>query len=111
MKILIADDDPILRMIVSGGLRVLGHDLVVCETGAKAWEAFQKSPFQVLVTDWSMPELDGIELTQAVRKVPRASYTSVIMLTGHGTRKEYLTAIRAGVDSLLVKPLDGALLE
>ena len=111
MKILIADDDPVLRMVVTAGMKALGHKVVACENGAKAWTALKESPFQVVITDWSMPEMSGIELTEALRKMPLESYTYVIMLTGHGTREHYLTGVRAGVDAFLVKPLDGALLE
>ena len=111
MKILIADDDPVLRTVINAGLKALGHKVVACESGAQALAALRESPFQVLITDWSMPEMDGIQLTQALRKMPRDAYTYVIMLTGRGTREDYLTGVRAGVDALLVKPMDGALLE
>lgn len=111
MKVLIVDDDPLIRMIVGAGLKALKHDVVACESGAQAWSILQHSAFPVMITDWSMPEMDGIQLTQALRKMPRESYTYVIMLTGHGTREDYLTGVRAGVDAFLVKPLDGAMLE
>src|SRR5258708_1758686 len=111
MKILVVDDDSLVRLIVRGGLKALGHEVVACESGAQAWSILRESQFHLLVTDWSMPEMDGIELTQMVRKVPRESYTYVIMLTGHESREDYLKAVRAGVDAFLVKPLDGALLE
>jgi phosphoserine phosphatase RsbU/P len=111
MKIVIADDDPVLRMVISAGMKALGHKVVACETGAQAWASLRETHAHVLITDWSMPEMDGIQLTQALRKMPAASYTYVIMLTGHGTREDYLTGVRAGVDAFLIKPMDGALLE
>jgi len=111
MKILVVDDDPVLRVVVTAGLKALHHDVVACQSGAKAWAQLQQSAFPVMITDWSMPEMDGIQLTQALRKMPRESYTYVIMLTGHSSREDYLTGVKAGVDAFLVKPLDGALLE
>ena len=111
MRILVADDDPVLRTVVTAGMKALGHKVVACESGGQAWTALKESAFQVVITDWTMPEMNGIELTQAIRKMPRESYTYVIMLTGHGSREHYLTGVRAGVDAFLVKPLDGALLE
>ena len=111
MKILVVDDDPLIRMIVGAGLKALKHDVVACETGAQAWSVLKTSAFPVMITDWSMPEMDGIQLTQALRSAPRESYTYVIMLTGHNTREDYLTGVKAGVDAFLVKPMDGALLE
>jgi Response regulators consisting of a CheY-like receiver domain and a winged-helix DNA-binding domain len=111
MKIMVADDDPIIRMIVSAGMKALGHQVFAYETGLEAWTAFQQSPSQIIITDWAMPAMDGIQLTEAVRTLPSDSYTYVIMLTGHGSREEFKTGIKAGVDAFLIKPLDGALLE
>ena len=111
MKIIVADDDPLIRMIVSAGMKALGHQVLTFEDGAQAWASFQQSPCQVLITDWSMPEMDGISLTSAVRRLPLDTYTYVIMLTGKSTREDYLNGIKSGVDAFLIKPLDGALLE
>jgi DNA-binding response OmpR family regulator len=111
MKLIVADDDPMIRMIVTAGMKALGHTVTAYENGAQAWTAYTQSPCQVMITDWSMPEMDGIELTQRVRQLPRDEYTYVIMLTGKNKREDYLTGIKAGVDAFLVKPLDGALLE
>lgn len=111
MRILLVDDDPVLRAVVSAGLRMAKHEVVACEGGTKAWALLQKESFPVMITDWSMPDMNGIQLTQALRATPRESYTYVIMLTGHNTREDFLTGLRAGVDAFLVKPVDGALLE
>jgi sigma-B regulation protein RsbU (phosphoserine phosphatase) len=111
MRILAADDDPTLRLIVKGGLRAGGHDVEVVETGAQAWEMLKKEHFPIVITDWMMPGLDGIQLTSLIRKAPRESYTYVIMLTGKSKREDFLKAIQAGVDAFLPKPLDGILLE
>ncbi len=111
MKILVADDDPILRLMVERGLTAGGHEVVAVETGAQAWEALKKDHFPVVVTDWMMPGIDGLQLTALIRKTPRASYTYVIMLTGKSKREDFLKAIQAGVDAFLPKPLDGIMLE
>ncbi|MEK7402995.1 MAG: response regulator [Gemmatimonadota bacterium] len=111
MKILVADDDPILRAIVTAGLKAGGHEIHAVGTGAQAWDALKEYPFPIVVTDWSMPELDGLQLTQLIRRTPRATYTYIIMLTGRTKREDYLTGVGAGVDAFLVKPLDGAMLE
>src|ERR1043165_2277749 len=111
MRVLVVDDDPVIRTIVSVGLKALKHDVVQCDGGTRAWELLQVEHFPVLITDWAMPDLNGILLIQQLRSLPRESYTYVIMLTGHNKREDYLTGVRAGVDAFLVKPLDGALLE
>ena len=111
MKILVADDDPILRTVVTAGLKVGGHEVVAAGTGAQAWEVFKRDPFPIVVTDWSMPEMDGLQLTQLIRRTPRETYTYVIMLTAMTKREDYLMGVTAGVDAFLRKPLDGAVLE
>jgi phosphoserine phosphatase RsbU/P len=111
MRILVADDDQTLRLIVKGGLRAGGHEVVAVENGAEAWEKLKQEHFPVLVTDWMMPGIDGLQLTALLRKTPRDDYTYVIMLTGKSKRDDYLRAIQAGVDAFLPKPLDGTMLE
>jgi phosphoserine phosphatase RsbU/P len=111
MKILVADDDNTLRMIVKGGLRAGGHEVVAVDTGTQAWEKLKQEHFPVVVTDWMMPGIDGLQLTALIRKTPRDAYTYVIMLTGKSKREDYLRAIQAGVDAFLPKPLDGIMLE
>ena len=111
MKILAVDDDPIVLGIVKAGLTGLGHKVVACENGADGWDAFKQSEFSIVVTDWDMPYLDGLQLTDLVRMARRDRYTYVIMLTGMSKREHYLQGLAAGADAFLVKPLDGALLE
>lgn len=111
MKIMVADDDPVIRMIVNGGLKLLGHEVMQCESGNQAWEILKRTAFPVLITDWSMPGMDGLQLTQMIRRTPRDTYTYVIMLTGKVKREDYLASVKAGVDAFLTKPLDGAMLE
>ena len=111
MRVLVVDDDAVLRMVVTAGLKALKHEVVAVDGGTKAWELLKQDHFPVMVTDWAMPDMNGIQLTQTLRAAPRPHYTYVIMLTGHGTREDFLTGVRAGVDAFLVKPLDGAMLE
>jgi sigma-B regulation protein RsbU (phosphoserine phosphatase) len=111
MRILVVDDDPTLRMIVKGGLRAGGHEVHACETGTEAWEKLRAEHYPMVITDWMMPGLDGLQLTHLIRHTPREEYTYVIMLTGKTKREDYLRALKAGVDAFLPKPLDGPLLE
>src|SRR6185503_17430186 len=91
MRILVVDDDPVIRTVISSGLKALQHEVVQCDGGVKAWELLQKEHFPVMITDWGMPDMNGIQLTQQLRAAPRESYTYVIMLTGHNKREDYLT--------------------
>lgn len=111
MRILAADDDPVIRMMVETGLRGGGHDVVTVETGSEAWQTLKTEYFPIVITDWMMPGIDGLQLTALIRRTPRDAYTYVVMLTGRSKREDYLRAIEAGVDAFLPKPLDPAMLE
>ena len=67
MKILIAEDDNVSRLVLASTLKKQGHEVVAAENGLKAWEALQKDDFHVLILDWLMPEIDGLALCRQVR--------------------------------------------
>jgi len=106
MKILIADDDRTFRLILAGKLGKLGHEVTAVETGLQAWQAFQQEYFPVLITDWMMPEMDGMVLSVLVRAKPHEHYTYIIMLASRGGKDNYLEAMKAGVDDFIAKPPD-----
>jgi phosphoserine phosphatase RsbU/P len=106
MRILIAEDSSTFRLILKGLFKQLGHDVVFTATGQEAWILYQNEYFPVIVTDWHMPEMDGMLLTRLVRAQPHSKYTYVILLTGHGGDDNYQEGIRAGVDDFLLKPPD-----
>ena len=111
MKILVADDDPTIRLLVQAAMRAMGHEVVACESGKEAWQKLKSGHYPMIITDWMMPDLDGLQLTQLVRRTPSDSYTYVIMLTSKTNREDYFKAIEGGVDAFLPKPLDRAMLE
>jgi phosphoserine phosphatase RsbU/P len=111
MKILIADDDPTIRLLVQGALRAMSHEVVACESGKVAWQKLKEGHYPMIVTDWMMPDFDGLQLTQLVRRTPSDSYTYIIMLTSKTSREDYFKAIDGGVDAFLPKPVDRAMLE
>jgi phosphoserine phosphatase RsbU/P len=107
MKILIAEDDPVSAKILQFTLETAGHEVIVAANGSEAWERFNANPTRVIISDWMMPEMDGIELCRKVRMRPRTDYTYIILLTAIYTDRENLkTAMTAGVDDFLTKPLD-----
>jgi sigma-B regulation protein RsbU (phosphoserine phosphatase) len=107
MKILIADDDFVSVKILQLALQNEGHEVVVTHNGLEAWTTFDADPVRVIVSDWLMPGLDGLELVHRVRARPHTDYTYFILLTANSTGRENLrTAIAAGVDDFLPKPLD-----
>ena len=81
MKILIAEDENISRLVLEASLKERGHEVVAVENGLKAWEAFQKEYFPVLISDWLMPAMDGLDLFRNIRELPHDNYTYLVLLT------------------------------
>jgi len=106
MKILIADDDNVSRLVLASSLKKLGYEVVAAENGLKALEAFQKDIFSVLILDWLMPGMDGPALCREVRKLPRENYTYIVLLTSLEGKSNYLEAMDAGADDFMSKPFD-----
>lgn len=112
MQILVAEDDHISRKLITTILSNLGHDLIVAENGEEAWRMFQMTPVRLVVSDWLMPKLDGLQLCQKIRDTAAANYTYFILVTANAAEREnYYKAMSVGVDDFLGKPLDRAELE
>ena len=107
MKILISEDDSTSRSILAAILRKLEHDVVVTCNGAEAWQVMQlpEAP-RLVILDWSMPEMDGLELCQRIRAMATDQPPFIIMLTSRDSRKEIVMGLDAGADDYLVKPYD-----
>ena len=75
MKILIADDDNVSRLVLASNLKKQGHEVVAVDDGLRAWEAFHNGYFPMLILDWLMPVMDGLDLCRQVRKLQRKHYT------------------------------------
>ena len=107
MKILIAEDDPVSVKILQFTLEHYGHEVIAAANGTEAWEKFDADPVRVIVSDWMMPGLDGLQLCQKVRERPKTDYTYFILLTAINTGRDNLRQAKsAGIDDFLTKPLD-----
>ncbi len=106
MKILMAEDDAVSRMVLKAMLQKAGHEVVTAENGLQAWESWRSQFCPILISDWNMPELDGLGLCREIRKPGDARYTYIILLTANGGKANYLEAMEAGVDDFLTKPAD-----
>lgn len=112
MRILVVDDDPLMVEPLKERLRQGGHRVVACSDGESAWEALQGgAPFDVVVLDWMMPGMNGLELCRRIRDATEGPYTYVVMLTGRDDPGDVLTGFEAGADDYLVKPFDWAELD
>lgn len=108
MKILIADDDGITRLVLKSALTKLGHEVHEASRGGEAWEAWQRHEHPLVVSDWMMPDLDGLEFCRRIRAAPHGVSTYIILLTGRSGRANYLAAVTAGADDFITKPLEKA---
>jgi phosphoserine phosphatase RsbU/P len=107
VKILAVEDDAVARAVLRQALRKLGHEVVEATDGAEAWKRLAKDPMRVVVADWAMPVMDGLELCRKIRGATGADYTYFILLTARdATGENQQAAADAGVDDFLTKPLN-----
>jgi sigma-B regulation protein RsbU (phosphoserine phosphatase) len=106
MRILVAEDERITRASLVRQLERAGHDVVAAEDGAAAWNEFQRDEFDIVVTDWDMPRMDGRELVERIRTEGRAGYTYLLMLTARSEKGDLVAGMEAGADDFLAKPFD-----
>jgi sigma-B regulation protein RsbU (phosphoserine phosphatase) len=105
LRILIAEDDAVSRLALALTLRKWGHDSVVAEDGAQAWAALQgEDAPNVVLLDWMMPYLDGLEVCRLARSLPRHAPLHIIMLTAKGAREDVIAGLDAGADDYILKP-------
>jgi sigma-B regulation protein RsbU (phosphoserine phosphatase) len=106
MKILIAEDDLDARELLALTLEHEGHQVVRASNGLEALRFFQDESFPLIISDWLMPEMDGIQLCQEVRALNRTPYAYILLLTALHGKANYLEGIRAGADDFMSKPYD-----
>ncbi len=107
MKILAVEDDPVARAVLRQALLRLGHEVLEARDGAEALKVLEKETVRLVVSDWMMPELDGLGLCRAVRNRVDADYVYFILLTSREADIDnQRESIEAGVDDFLTKPLD-----
>ncbi len=106
MNVIIADDDGILRLLLRAALSKHGHVVTEAATGVEAWQAWQKNRHALVISDWMMPDLDGLELCRRIRTEQGAQLTYIILLTARSGKANYLEAMEAGVDDFVVKPFE-----
>ncbi len=104
MKCLVVDDSATMRRIVSNALKSIGHtDLLEAGDGTEALEHADGS-VDLVITDWNMPNMGGLELVQELRKRSETAETPILMVTTRSVKEDILQAAQAGVNSYIVKP-------
>jgi two-component system, cell cycle response regulator len=107
MRILVVDDDPLTLEPLVRRLQLNGHDVMSCSDGEAAWAALSEGPQpSMVILDWMMPGMDGIELCRRIRSRTNSPYVYLVMMTGRADPEDLLAGFEAGVDDYLVKPFD-----
>lgn len=111
MKFLVVDDFSTMRRIVRNLLKELGYTNVdEAEDGAIALQKLQLGGFDFVVTDWNMPNMDGLQLLQAVRSDAALKHLPVLMITAEAKKENIIAAAQAGASGYIVKPFTAATL-
>lgn len=104
VKILVADDSPVYRKLVEQSLSQEHCTVLLAKSGQQAMDLFIEHQPALVITDWSMPDISGIELCQHIRRDHKAFYAYVILLTGNTDKEEVIEGLAAGADDYLTKP-------
>jgi diguanylate cyclase (GGDEF)-like protein len=107
LRVLVADDDRDARDVLEGAIRCLGHSCAVARDGLEALEMQHADRADVIISDWKMPRMDGLELCRQIRADDAAlPYTHFIFVTGNSEKAYSVEGMRAGADDYFVKPID-----
>ncbi len=112
IKILVVDDFSTMRRIIKNLLRDLGfNNADEADDGTTALPMLQTGSYDLLITDWNMPGMQGIDLLRAVRADPKLSSMPVLMVTAEQKKAQIIEAAQAGVNGYIVKPFTAATLK
>ena len=111
MKFLVVDDSPTMRRIVCNALREIGYsELTEAEDGNDALEKLSDDPVDFVITDWNMPNMNGLQLTQAIRQHPEYGTLPILMVTGLDDDDAIDMAFSAGATDFATKPINWAVM-
>jgi len=112
MKFLVVDDFSTMRRIVKNILKQLGYeDIEEAEDGVNAYTKLKNGGFGLVVSDWNMPNMDGMQLLKKIRNDPELKDTPFLMVTAEAEKHKVVEAIKAGVNNYIVKPFTAELLK
>ncbi len=107
MRILVAEDDPVTRRVLESMLEEWGFEVEEAKDGIEAWEQIRRENAPpMVILDWMMPGLNGLEVLEKVRRSPNAPFIYVLMLTMRTEKQDVIRAMEAGADDYISKPFD-----
>ena len=104
-NILLVDDNPVSLKLIEKILKKAGHEVTTATNGRQALELFNEKFFPIVLTDWMMPEMDGLDLCRAIRSRSQESYVFIILLTARDSKDDIVAGLQAGADDYLSKPI------
>jgi two-component system cell cycle response regulator len=104
-RILLVDDEPTQRLIMARLLKRAGYEVDTASNGREALAKLEAGDFQLMITDWEMPEMDGVSLCSAVRSLENKAYVYTILLTARDAIEHVVAGLQAGADDYLTKPV------
>lgn len=110
MKVLIIEDDIVTQRLFEMILLSRGHEVVICSDAEKAWDEYQKKSYPLIILDWLLPGMDGLELCYKLRALPHGDRSMILMVTTRNQPQHLQEILKAGADDYLTKPIDIALL-
>ncbi len=112
MKVLMVDDFATMRKIVRNILKQIGfEDISEAEDGNAALRVIKNEKVGLVVTDWNMPNMSGLDLLREIRQDPQTSSLPVLMVTAEGLKENVMEAVKAGVSNYVVKPFTAEVLQ
>ncbi len=112
IKILVVDDFPTMRRIIKNLLKDLGYENVdEAEDGVMGLEKLRNGNFEFVVSDWNMPNMDGLVMLKEIRSDPALAKLPVLMVTAEAKKENIIAAAQAGANGYVVKPFTAAVLE
>ena len=107
MKVLVVEDERVTLARIQGFLSAWGHEPIAATDGAEAWARFEREPCLMVITDWLMPKMDGLELIRRIRNnSDDGQYVYTILLTARADKDDIVQGMEAGADDFITKPFD-----
>ncbi|MGD9212427.1 MAG: response regulator, partial [Desulfobacteraceae bacterium] len=106
INILLAEDDQITQHLLKNKMEQWGYTVHTAENGQIAWDIIQETNIDVVVSDWLMPEMDGLELCRRIRNMKPSHYIYLIVISAQDTRKDIVHGLSGGLDDFIVKPIN-----
>ncbi len=112
MKFLIVDDSPTMLRIIHNALTEIGYDEIEeAQDGQEAMEMLESAAPDFVITDWNMPNMNGVDLAKNIRSHPQYEHLPILMITTRGMKEDVKTAMKAEVNNYIVKPFEPEVLD